>query len=223
MNHHRLRSTRQRQAATVANARLSAMLPLRRRSAAVAVAVHNEDEANNGASSSSTEEPEESEYSTNNVRNDDSDSLISEQGSDASTEEPEESECSICYECPSADNVATIGGCAHRFCLDCITTWSERNNVCPLCRVRFTSIESTGGVLHQVPDRRPTGGRNIVMNFVSLFNLEVEDGMDPFDVVMDELNMLMRMSVIRLEARAALRDQRVVEVEPDQMHANLQT
>jgi hypothetical protein len=171
----------------------------------VAVAVHDEDEAI--------------------VRNDDSDGLISEQGSDASsssTEELDESECSICFECPSAENVATIGGCDHKFCLDCITTWSERNNVCPLCRVRFTSIESTGGVLHQVPDRRPTGGRDIAMNFVSLFNLEVEDRIAPVHINMRELLAELRETHARLEeSMATLRNQRVVEVELDQMLADL--
>jgi len=181
----------------------------------VAVAVHNEDEANN-------------------VRNDDSDSLVSD-ASSSSMEEPEESECSICFECPRADNVATIGGCDHTFCLNCITTWSERNNVCPLCRVRFTSIESTGGVLHQVPDRRPTGGRDIAMNFVSLFNLEVEDRIAPVNINMRELLAELRMSQIRLEeSMAALRDQRHNVFRPEvvdelnldelnQMFANLQT
>ncbi len=196
-----------RQAAIDANARLNAMLipSRRRRSAAVAVAVHND-----------------------NVRNDDSDGLISEQGSDASSssteepEEPEESECSICYERPSAENVATIGGCDHKFCLDCITTWSERNNVCPLCRVRFTSIESTGGVLHQVPDRRPTGSRDIAMNFASLFNLEVEDRIAPVHINMRELLAELRESHARLEeSMATLRHQRVVEDELNQMLADL--
>jgi hypothetical protein len=79
-------------------------------------------------------------------------------------------------------------------------------------------------VLHQVPDRRPTGGRDIAMNFVSLFNLEVEGRMDPFDVVMTELSRQLSLSQIRLEeSMAALRDQRVAEVELDQMFANLQT
>lgn len=151
---------------------------------------------------------------------------LSEQGSDASsssTEEPEESECSICFEFPSTENVATIGGCDHKFCIDCITTWSERNNVCPLCRVRFISIESTGGVFHQVPDRRPTGDRDIAMNFASLFNLEVEDRIAPVHINMRELLAELRESHARLEeSMATLRDRRVVEVEQlNQMLADL--
>ena len=177
------------------------------------------------------------EDEANNVRTDDSDSLVSD-ASSSSTEEQEESECSICFEFPSTENVATIGGCDHKFCLDCITTWSERNNVCPLCRVRFTSIESTGGVLHQVPDRRPTGGRDIAMNFASLFNLEVEDRIAPVHINMRELLAELRESHARLEeSMVTLRDQQIrdrfytetlrrrndVEVELNQMFANLQT
>ena len=106
--------------------------------------------------------------------------------------------------------------------------------MCPFCRVRFTSIESTGGVLHQVPDRRPTG-RDIAMNFASLFNLEVEDRIAPVNISMRELLAELRMSQIRLEeSMAALRDQRHNVFRPEvrdelnldelnQMFANLQT
>lgn len=123
----------------------------------------------------------------NNVCSDDSDAT-------SSLTEPEKAECSICFEFPSAEEFSTMGGCDHMFCLQCITTWSEINNVCPLCRVRFTYIESTGGVLYQVPDRRDidTALFNLRARFVSntvrtllaLFNLEVEGEYNhPLDVV----------------------------------------
>ena len=62
-------------------------------------------------------------------------------------------ECCICFEEPRANNIATLNGCNHEFCLDCVTEWAETNNVCPLCRAPFQSIESNG-VLQQVPNRR---------------------------------------------------------------------
>jgi hypothetical protein len=124
----------------------------------------------------------------NNVCSDDSDAS-------SSLIEPEDAECSICLESPSVEDFSTIRGCDHMFCLQCITTWSERNNVCPFCRVRFTYIQSTGGVLYQVPDRRPTAFTalfnlrarfvsNAVRTLIALFNFEVEGGMNhPLDIV----------------------------------------
>ena len=69
--------------------------------------------------------------------------------------------------------------------------------------------------MHQVPDRRPTGGRDIAMNFASLFNLEVEDvHIIPVHINMRELLAELRESHARLEeSMARLRDQRVVEVD----------
>ncbi len=94
--------------------------------------------------------------------------------------EAEELECCICLEEPSANNVTTIDGCEHKFCIECIIEWSETNNVCPLCRTRFTAYESAGGILQQVPDRRPVAAASI--NLVRLFNLE------EIAVVRDESN-----------------------------------
>ena len=50
-------------------------------------------------------------------------------------------QCSICLEIPSRAEVACISGCAHTFCFQCIEKWAERENTCPLCKIRFTKIE----------------------------------------------------------------------------------
>eukprot|EP00984_Skeletonema_dohrnii_P016743 scaffold7489_cov203-Skeletonema_dohrnii-CCMP3373.AAC.2 len=153
------RSTRR--AAIHANARLTAMLTPargRRSTAGVSSAAKQLDFA-------------ASEENVSNVESRDEESLSS-----AESSETDEIECCICLEEPSADDVATIDGCEHKFCVDCVTQWSETNNVCPLCRTRFTSIESAGGVLQQVPDRRPGVAAGII-NLVRVFNLEeVADG-----------------------------------------------
>ena len=123
------RSTRR--AAIDANARLTAMLTPargRRSTAGVSSAAKQLDFA-------------ASEENVSNVESRDEESLSS-----AESSETDDIECCICLEEPSADDVATIDGCEHKFCVDCVTQWSETNNVCPLCRTRFTSIESAGGV-----------------------------------------------------------------------------
>lgn len=54
-------------------------------------------------------------------------------------------ECSICLECPIiTKDIATISGCSHQFCFDCIDRWAKVKNTCPLCKVTFESINSEG-------------------------------------------------------------------------------
>jgi len=141
-----------RRAAIDASARLAAMLtPARgRRSTAGVGSAAEEQDAAAVVKNSSKEEFR------------DEDSLSSAESSEA-----DEVECCICLEEPSADDIATINGCEHRFCLNCIAQWSNANHLCPLCRTRFTSIESAGGVLLHVPVRRV-----VVANLVRAFNLE---------------------------------------------------
>jgi len=49
--------------------------------------------------------------------------------------------CSICLDVPSRMDVTTLNNCEHLFCFECIDQWAERENTCPLCKVRFTEIE----------------------------------------------------------------------------------
>lgn len=48
--------------------------------------------------------------------------------------------CCICMDEPKPEDLAKIVGCDHLFCFDCIEKWAERENSCPLCKVRFTKI-----------------------------------------------------------------------------------
>jgi hypothetical protein len=48
--------------------------------------------------------------------------------------------CCICMSEPETIELATINGCDHQFCFGCIAKWSDRENTCPLCKVRFTKI-----------------------------------------------------------------------------------
>lgn len=48
--------------------------------------------------------------------------------------------CCICMCEPEKEEVSSINGCDHLFCFDCIGKWADRENTCPLCKSRFTSI-----------------------------------------------------------------------------------
>lgn len=51
-------------------------------------------------------------------------------------------QCPICLDCPSSGSeVASISGCTHRFCFDCIGRWADTENKCPLCKERFRTID----------------------------------------------------------------------------------
>ena len=167
-----------RRAAAVANARLAAMRPGGTRSTSTAgvssatrLVVSAEDndalavaDANSvimtperGAHSNSITGARSAEAETVSVEGNDASASNCELSDEDSLNSDESSvtdlfECCICFEEPRANNIATLNGCNHEFCLDCVTEWAETNNVCPLCRAPFQSIESNG-VLQQVPDR----------------------------------------------------------------------
>ena len=62
-------------------------------------------------------------------------------------------ECPVCFECPdSLGNVATINGCSHQFCVDCISRWARIKSVCPLCKKVFETI-SSDGIEREVDER----------------------------------------------------------------------
>jgi len=60
--------------------------------------------------------------------------------------------CCICLENPSKKELATINVCDHHFCFGCIDKWSDQENKCPLCKVRFYKIDK----VHK-PKKRKAG------------------------------------------------------------------
>ncbi|KAL0491071.1 E3 ubiquitin-protein ligase ICP0 [Acrasis kona] len=52
--------------------------------------------------------------------------------------------CVIC--CDTITQRAKINSCLHVFCLECIKHWSTQSSTCPVCRERFTKIESNGNI-----------------------------------------------------------------------------
>jgi len=59
----------------------------------------------------------------------------------AATTTNEQEACCICLTPPLPGDVASVNGCDHVFCFDCIEKWAERENTCPLCKQRFTKID----------------------------------------------------------------------------------
>ena len=56
--------------------------------------------------------------------------------------------CSICGD----DANASIDSCNHKFCEECIVTWSKTENSCPLCRKKFYEI--SGNKIIKVEDKK---------------------------------------------------------------------
>lgn len=61
--------------------------------------------------------------------------------------------CCICMCDVEPNDLASINSCSHQFCFGCIEKWSERENKCPLCKVRFTKID-------RVNKKRKKGTKN---------------------------------------------------------------
>jgi len=57
------------------------------------------------------------------------------------TEATQQEQCCICLTTPCPCDKASVNGCDHVFCFECIEKWSERENTCPLCKQRFTKID----------------------------------------------------------------------------------
>ena len=47
--------------------------------------------------------------------------------------------CGICLD--KIQIQGSIDSCSHEFCFECIKTWSQTQNTCPLCIKRFTKIK----------------------------------------------------------------------------------
>ena len=60
-------------------------------------------------------------------------------------------QCSICAD--EQDANASIDSCSHKFCEECIVTWSKTENSCPLCRKKFHQITFDNKII-KVEDKK---------------------------------------------------------------------
>jgi hypothetical protein len=73
-------------------------------------------------------------------------------------------ECAVCHDTSLPQSLAKIDGCSHIFCIACIRQWSEKENTCPSCKTRFTTIEylteNGESVVDQVENKNQTDDNN---------------------------------------------------------------
>lgn len=50
--------------------------------------------------------------------------------------------CAICLDCTDGADLASVSGCNHRFCFECIDRWAEKKSECPLCKEAFCWVAS---------------------------------------------------------------------------------
>jgi hypothetical protein len=68
---------------------------------------------------------------------------------------PADFTCAICLDAPSSmTEVASLDGCTHRFCFDCIDKWAMTENKCPCCKARFRTIDRVAKLEAASPARR---------------------------------------------------------------------
>ena len=69
------------------------------------------------------------------------------------SKEKQDGYCTICMNKMDKKTIATINGCTHKFCFDCIHKWAtDYKNQCPNCKTKFNKIKSNGKETN-VPDR----------------------------------------------------------------------
>ena len=80
--------------------------------------------------------------------------------------------CSICIDFPeSSDEFASVSGCSHRFCFDCIDRWARTEKRCPLCKAKFDTIDRVVHVATPVAASLDMAAENIYIR-ESLFPLQ---------------------------------------------------
>jgi Ring finger domain len=71
----------------------------------------------------------------------DDEAVVSESDTPPPPPEDNSNVCAICMCEPDPEELARISGCTHTFCFDCISTWADTENSCPLCKARFSKID----------------------------------------------------------------------------------
>ena len=89
--------------------------------------------------------------------------------------------CAICLECLKEIKVASLDGCSHKYCHDCIQKWvTEVENTCPQCKSSIKTLtykETPEGkqIMQKINQRRqdqmigPCFHCNELINFADVF------------------------------------------------------
>ncbi len=54
--------------------------------------------------------------------------------------------CTICLQAMHKE--ASISGCVHTFCFECIEEWAKNTNTCPMCKCEFNKIKEKQNAAH---------------------------------------------------------------------------
>ena len=57
----------------------------------------------------------------------------------------EDSECPVCYDVKQQKNFV----CGHSMCFDCYSLWIKKNPSCPICRHRFSDVQSESSITNE--------------------------------------------------------------------------
>ena len=74
--------------------------------------------------------------------------------------------CAVCHDAPDdAARIASVVGCGHRFCGDCLGRWVDIRRACPLCNAPIDAIASAAGATTAVraPDRSGAAADEVVV------------------------------------------------------------
>ena len=85
-----------------------------------------------------------------------------------------------CFICQAPkEREATLSGCDHTYCYDCIKQWMRRQCIpkCPLCDSKFDRVFANGRLLTWT--RRSGWGIEIKEDFVTTWNESVWDQLPP--------------------------------------------
>ena len=89
--------------------------------------------------------------------------------------------CVICHEPPDERSVASIDGCSHQFCYECINRWAAIKNACPLCKAAFRTVTSFDGATAEVSGNRTMDPASTMLHQIEELLRNVERTVTAFD------------------------------------------
>lgn len=117
----------------------------------------------------------------------------------------EDSNCVICLNCIDEDDAGVLP-CNHNFCFSCIERWSQTENTCPLCKVKFDNVERTRNTMIGVGTRSgrnrssSISQENVAITERSQAEANRENGLQSILPIMfasmDTVNFLMEIQVV---------------------------
>lgn len=87
--------------------------------------------------------------------------------------------CTICLQ--EMHKEATISGCVHTFCFECIEEWAKNTNTCPMCKCEFNNIKEKQNTAHVKKVKRKVQTAEYDEEELERLNIAYEDYGDDED------------------------------------------